>query len=57
MKEYRIDTFHVKKHEKKYFDTESEARIFGEKENKKGKIVFLLKHLIDDKYDVLEEIK
>lgn len=56
MKEYRVDTFHAGKHEKKYFDTEHEARIFGEKEAEKGKVTFLLKHIIDDKYDVVEEI-
>ena len=56
MKEYRIDTFHANKHEKNYFETEGEARAFGREKKEKGKVVFLLKHLIDDKYDVLEEI-
>ena len=56
MKEYRVDTFFANKHERNYFETESEARIFGAKEKERGKVVFLLKHVIDDKYDVLEEV-
>lgn len=52
MNEYRVDVFNGGLHTKHFFDTEADARTFGQ--NQKNKIVFLLKHLIDDKYDVLE---
>ena len=56
-KEYRVDTFTGKEHKKNYFDTEHDALIFAEKEVTRGKIVFLLKHIIDGKYEVVEEIR
>ena len=56
-KEYRVDTFIGKSHKKTYFDTKEDALIFAGKETGKGKIVFLLKHIIDGKYNVVEEIK
>lgn len=52
MKEYRVDVFNGGSHTKHFFDTEADARTFGN--SQKNKIVFLLKYLIDDKYDVLE---
>lgn len=55
MKEYRVDTFG--KHDKHYFDTEKEAIEYGKAQTEKGKVAFLLKHLIDNKYDVVSEIK
>lgn len=55
-KEYRVDTF-GKEHKKTYFDSREEALIFAGKETEKGKNVFLLKHIIDGKYDVVKEIK
>lgn len=56
-KPFRIDSFSDKKHENFFFDSESEAVEFGEKQSKKGKVVFLLEHVIDGKYDVVREIK
>lgn len=56
-KEYRVDTFSGKEHKKIYFDSKEEALIFSGKEAEKGKIVFLLKHIIDGKYDVVKEIR
>lgn len=57
MKEYRIDAFFKEGHEKKYFDSREEALIFAGKEVVKGKRVFLLRHIVDGKYDVEKEIK
>ena len=56
-KEYRVDTFSGKEHQQNYFDTKHDALIFAGKEAEKGKIVFLLKHIIDGKYNVMEEIR
>ena len=56
-KEYRVDTFIGKDHKKTYFNSKEEALIFSEKEVTRGKIVFLLKHIIDGKYEVVEEIR
>lgn len=55
-KEYRVDTF-GKEHKKTYFSEKDDALIFAGKESAKGKIVFLLKHIIDGKYNVVEEIR
>lgn len=54
---FRIDCFSDKRHNSFYFDSESEAVSYGKKLSNKGKIVFLLKHLIDGKYEVVKEIK
>lgn len=56
-KEYRVDTFIGKDHKKTYFNSKEKALIFAEKEVASGKITFLLKHIIDGKYDVVEEIR
>lgn len=56
-KEYRVDTFIGKDHKKTYFNSKEEALIFAGKEVASGKIVFLLKHVIDGKYNVVEEIR
>lgn len=56
-KEYRVDTFIGKSHKKNYFDGKEKALIFAGKESGKGKVVFLLRHIIDGKYDVVEEIR
>lgn len=56
-KKYRVDTFIGKEHRKTYFDSKEEALIFAGKEVARGKVVFLLKHIIDGKYDVVKEIK
>lgn len=56
-KEYRVDTFIGKDHKKTYFNSKEEALIFAGKEVASGKITFLLKHIIDGKYDVVEEIR
>ena len=55
MKEYCVDAF--SNHETHYFETEKEAIEYGKTQVKKGKVAFLLKHLIDNKYDVVSEIK
>lgn len=55
MKKFRVDTF--SKHEKHYFDTEKEAVEYGKVQAENGKVVFLLKHVIGGKYDVVSEIK
>lgn len=56
MKEYRVDTF-SNNHEKHYFGTEKDAIEYGKAQAEKGKVAFILKHLIDNKYDVVSEIK
>lgn len=59
-KEYRIDTFFRGKefvHEENFFDTKNEALVFAVKEVEKGKQVFLLRHVIDGIYEVVEEIR
>ena len=56
-KKYRIDSFSDKKHDSCYFDDEDEAVAYGRELTSKGKIAFLLEHLIDEKYDVVAEIK
>lgn len=56
-KEYRVDTFIGKSHKKNYFDEKEKALIFAGKESAKGKNVFLLKHIIDGKYNLVEKIK
>lgn len=56
-KPFRIDSFSDKKHNSFYFDSESEAVAYGKELSTKGKIVFLLEHLVDGKYDVVSEIK
>lgn len=56
MKEYRVDTFN-NNHTTNYFETEKEAIAYGKEQLKKGKVSFLLKHVIDGKYDVVSEIK
>ena len=55
-KEFRIDSFHDKSHKIFYFDTKKEAVSYGKK-LRKGNIVFLLRHVIDGKYEVVQEIK
>lgn len=56
-KPFRIDSFSDKKHNSSYFDSESEAVAYGKELSNKGSVVFLLKHVIDGKYDVVREIK
>ena len=56
MKEYRVDTFSNNKRTT-YFENENEAIEYGKDQSKKGKVSFLLKHIIDNKYDVVSEIK
>lgn len=56
-KPFRIDSFSDKKHNSFYFDSESEAVTYGKELSNNGKVVFLLGHLIDGKYDVVREIK
>lgn len=55
MKKYRVDTF-SSDHEKHYFDTEKDAIKYGETQAEKCKIVFLLKHFVDNKYEVVSQI-
>lgn len=52
---YRVDTFPSNK--QRFFNTEREAIEYGEAQVKHGGIAFLLKILIDNKYDVVREIK
>ena len=56
-KPFRIDSFSDKKHNSFYFDSKSEAVAYGKELNDNGKIVFLLEHVIDGKYDVVRKIK
>ena len=56
-KPFRIDSFSDKKHNSSYFDSESEAVAYGKELSTNGKVVFLLEHLVDGKYDVVREIK
>ena len=54
---YRVDTFAGKEHKKNFFETKDDALVFGGKEVEKGKVVFLLENVIDDKYDVVKQIQ
>ena len=51
---YRVDIFAPRQHSISYFQTEEEAMDFGNKSKRPNTIIFLLRHLIDDKYDVLK---
>lgn len=59
MKEYRVQIFKGSKSDNFYFHDRDDAIIFGAKQlsNVYVTAVFLLKHVIDDKYDVEMEIK
>lgn len=54
MKEYRVDVFRDNKHKTTYFETEAEAIKYAERMSVYG-IAFLLKEIIDGKYDVIRE--
>ena len=54
MKEYRVDVF--PNHEKHYFDSKEEALQFGKEQAEKEKLVFLMKYMLNDKYDVVQLI-
>lgn len=59
MKEYRVQVFHNNTSNNAYFDNRDEAIIFGSKQLAKSNVtsVFLLKHVIDNKYDVEMQIQ
>ncbi len=59
MKEYRIQVFHDNTSDNIYFDNRDESIIFGAKQLGKTSVmaVFLLKHLIDDIYDLEMQIQ
>lgn len=59
MKKYRVQIFKGDKSENFYFYDRDEAIIYGTKQlsNQYVTAVFLLKHVIDGKYDVEMEIK
>ena len=57
MKQYRVDTFFRKDHQQNFFESKDDALIFAGKEVAKGKDVFLLEHIVDDKYDVVKQIQ
>ena len=54
-KEWRVDVFHAKKHNKYYFDTEAEAIKFA-KEHLPDNLVFLLRLATKDRYEVEKEL-
>ena len=54
---YRVDIFIGKDHQRNFFENRDDALIFAGKEVAKGKIVFLLEHIVDDKYDVVKQIQ
>ena len=59
MKKYRITVFHDHTQTETYFDNKDEALDFGRIQSKKQNTtaVFLLSHLIDNKYDVEMQIQ
>lgn len=57
MKQYRVDTFAGKDLRETFFDSIDDALIFAGKEVAKGKIVFLLEHVIDGIYDIVKQIQ
>lgn len=59
MKEYRVQIFHDNTSDNTYYENRDEAIIFGAKQLAKSKItaIFLLKHVIDNKYDVEMQIQ
>jgi len=59
MKEYRIQVFHDNKSDNTYFGSRDDAIIYGTKQLMKTNVtaVFLLKEVIDNKYDVEMQIQ
>ncbi len=57
MKQYRVDTFFRKDHQQNFFESKDDALIFAGKEVEKGKTVFLLENVVDDKYDIIKQIQ
>ena len=59
MNEYRVQIFHDNTSSNTYFSDRDQAIIFGTKQLPKPWVtaVFLLKHLIDDKYGVEMQIQ
>ena len=53
-KKYRVDSF-APEYNIKYFDSEKEAREYGEAEKQNGKLSFLLVYLIDGRYKLTEQ--
>lgn len=53
---YRVDCFYSGKHDKEFFETETEARERAEQLKGKGR-TFLLEERVDGFYDVLECIE
>lgn len=53
---YRVDCFYSGKHDKEFFETETEARERAEQLKGKGH-TFLLEERVDGFYDVLECIE
>ena len=56
MKKYRVDVF-KNVYTKTYFDSKEDALQYGKEQAEKGNAVFLMKYLLDGKYDVVQEIK
>lgn len=54
---YRIDSFIGGKKTVTVFDNREEAVTFGKREASKGKIVFILREVIERYYDVEEQIE
>ena len=54
---YRIDAFIGGKKTITVFDNKEEAVTFGKKEATKGKIVFLLVEVVEELYDIEEQIE
>lgn len=55
MKKYRVDVFQ-NVYTKTYFDSKEEALQFSKEQAEKGKLVFLMKYMLNDKYDVVQLI-
>lgn len=54
---YRIDIFMNGSHISRLFDTEIQARKASEEAKRDGaKAVFLLKHVFENRYDVMERL-
>ena len=54
MKKYRVDAFIHGCHKKRYFSDLRSAESYGEKQNQRGELVFLLKRMPDKLFDVLK---
>lgn len=57
MKEFRIDVFGNRTPVSMYFDNQEDAESCGSKKAHGANLVILLRRVVDNKYDVVKEIR